>query len=175
MKRTATVIAGAAVIGLVGAGGAVAGSQIGSGQIKNQSIRQWDIGPNEVGLSELNKYAENKIDRAGENLDGYEVVGRGADAVTVPAGESARVETLCASTDSSDEQQAERALGGGANVSGGQAVLVSSFPSAIEQVQLPDDGDPAGRWVAGGWTVEVRNTGAEPVTVQPYVLCANVG
>lgn len=71
-KRTGLVLAGATVIGLAGASGAVADNLVGSPDIKNQSIESWDISKDGIGFSEIragsvgwhgemNQWTRNKI------------------------------------------------------------------------------------------------------------------
>ena len=110
-----------------------------------------------------------------DGVSGYEVVGRGTDAKSVPAGGTMTLTTLCASTDSGESQQAEVAIGGGAKAGSGKVVINESYPAAIKEVT---DGatteDPAGRWAAHGWSVQVTNNGDSAASVQPYVLCASM-
>lgn len=106
-----------------------------------------------------------------DGVSGHEAIGRGSDAVSVEAGETEVITTMCASEDSGEQQQAEVAIGGGAKATK-DVVVHSTYPDPIEQVSEPTEDDPAGRWAATGWTVQVTNNGEEPVNVQPYVLCA---
>lgn len=161
-RLAALVACVAATVAVVGVGSAVA--------VKGPP------GKDSVGHGELIPRVTKQIKAPGpqgpagtDGVSGYEIVGRTADAVVVPPGETKVITTLCASEDSSPQQMSEKALGGGATTGGG--TLNASYPHAIEQVSPPDADDPAGRWAAGGWAVEVT-ADATPANVQPYVICA---
>ncbi|MDP8929310.1 MAG: hypothetical protein M3O70_12255 [Actinomycetota bacterium] len=162
----------------------------GTWEVMDRTLGGWDLRKDSVGRHVLTPHLRDMIEQwesgsfegeqgpqgpAGEDgKDGvsrYEVVGRGTDSVTLEAKETAVITTLCPSENSSPEQQAEVALGGGSKVTSGSATLHSSYPHQVEQVSEPDEADPAGRWGAKGWAVEVT-AGPYGATVQPYVVCA---
>ncbi|GAA5109101.1 hypothetical protein [Haloechinothrix salitolerans] len=198
-RLTAALLGGALVL-MIGGGTAVAADHIGSEDIRDGSILRKDLHPDHV-MADINQVwwgelagrirpdinnvfsseivngtiqSEDISDDAKSELRGvnrYEVIGRGTDSVTLAPEESAEIVTLCASDNSSPEQQAEVALGGGAKAKSGSITMGGSYPSDIEQVSEADSDDPAGRWKAGGWAVHVT-AGPDGATVQPYVTCA---
>lgn len=198
--RVAAVGAGALVLtGFGGVGGAVAahkittddiahqavtGSKIhkkaiGPGKVRNGSLGGRQLRDGSLGPGKLSPHTWRAItakSTAGQQgpkgdpgkngadgkdgVSGYEVVGRTDDARQVDG--PATVKTLCAS-------HGEVALAGGARTKGG-AEIVGSYPTGVHEVSDPDGDDPAGRWVADGWAVDVAGSGH----VQPYVICAQM-
>ncbi|MGH3501080.1 MAG: hypothetical protein ACRDQA_09345, partial [Nocardioidaceae bacterium] len=140
----------------IGKGG-VSGVRDHQDEIKHQSIGQIDIGnagvsgsagdggseiqKGSVGSDDLSDGVNSKLDQQGEQgpkgetgpagkdgVSGYEVVGRSSDAATVAPGDGVvTIKTACASEGSSDAQQAEVALGGGAT-GGAHVTLHASYP-----------------------------------------------
>ena len=159
---------------------------VGSWEVLDRTLVGGDIKEDSVGQKVFTPELREQINEPGpqgeqgpagadgkDGVSGYEVVGRSADRVTVAAGTTEVINTRCASTDSGAEQQGEVAMGGGAqSVDGGMVTINASYPDPVEQVSEPDENDPAGRWGARGWTVQVTNEGVTDVTVQPWALCA---
>lgn len=145
----------------------MAESAVGSYEVRDRTLRGLDVRKNSLGQSVLTPGLRDKVN----GVNRYEIVGRGTDTVTLSAGETAEIVTLCASADSAPAQQAEVAFGGGAKATAGTITVVGSYPHAVEQVSEPSETDPAGRWGARGWAVQVT-AGLLGATVQPYVVCA---
>lgn len=158
---------------------------VGSDTIANRAIQSYDM--NKALVNVLLAVPANGVDASKvkdgslteADLDpklkakvnsGYEVVGRTADRMTLAAGETKTVTTLCA--------EGTVAIGGGGDAAGAGAskVLINStVPGAIKQVGPKTEQDPAGVWAATGWKVTATNIGDAAATVQPFVTCAEIG
>lgn len=185
MKRTATVIAAAAVIGLMGAGAATADHndqhKVNTSDIRNQTVKQHDIGPGEVGLSELNRFAEGAIEQAQSTADqalaepalpGYTVnihYTRKDGAGLGPAIGAGEVKQLTAQC-----PEGLSVLGGGFNNGntepGSDLTVHESHPAGLAQVS-----DDPERWGASAWSVTFENTTETQQHASVYTICAQVG
>lgn len=175
--------------------GAVGGhAGAGSSEIQAGTVAEKDLSPdlrakigggdpghkNPVPISEdeLTSDLRQKVndDKTGPspNFNHYDLIGRSSDAVTVPASSTRKVTTTC----DTDQPVPQTVFGGGVKVvsgTGSNLRVNQSYPSSIDQVSQGDENDQSGRWQASAWTVQVSNVGSEPITVQPYVICAAVG
>lgn len=166
---------------------------VGSDTIANRSIQSYDmdkalvnallaVPDGSVTEKDLDPKLKAKVNQVGtgkqgpqgpagkDGVSGYEVVGRTADRMTLAAGETKTVTTLCA--------EGTVAIGGGGDAAGAGAskVLINStVPGAIKQVGPKTEQDPAGVWAATGWKVTATNIGDAAATVQPFVTCAEIG
>lgn len=182
--------------------GAVGASEIGRGvvdssEVENQGLYSWDIHANGVGGSEIrpdavgaSEVAEGTIDHSeladggvtekdlsqgvrgklnsGGEFTNYELIGRTSDRETVPAGESKELNIKCV--------PGQTPLGGGARAIGEPDEVAglninASFPG--DRHKVAEDGG-AGIWHAKSWVLRVTNNSDHPISVQPYVMCANV-
>lgn len=186
-KSPILAVGGAATaIVLVAGGGAVAGSMVGSPQIKDDSIRSIDIKDGAVQGKDLRKGVTNSITKrartswvkrnfaekgavAGDGAPGvtnYETIGRGSDAMPVPANTTVTLTSKCGPD--------EVVVSGG--VKGEGFTVNQSFPSSITEVTDPDnrpESDPSGVWTGTEWTVVVTGDDAGG-TAQPFLICTNL-
>jgi hypothetical protein len=196
------VAVGAAVVAVVAVGagaGAVAGKLVTSADIQDgavhspdlndDGVRSIDIHDGGVFRSDLSDNLESGID-AGKvrklesdgpypgstDLGDIPDQGDNSDELVPADGEPHTVWVQCAPD--------KVALGGGfrlaadAGTAAAKAVQVTaSEPTQIADgaiTYLPIDGDAAGSFLPNGWAVEAINTGAQPVVVRPWVVCAEL-
>ena len=189
-KRNLVLVAGAATLAVVFAGGgAVAASLITSADIKDQTIRSVDIHANGVGKSEIRDEAvgTRELTQAARdriaNLASFGLSHLVTDGPYVTAtntwvgDDGATLQTAIVKCDAG-----YFATGGGFSGNGGdtdpagdtgtvadhELQIVASYPYVDPPVSIY----PGGRIRANEWVVRGFNNGATPLVVRPWVTCA---
>lgn len=151
-------------------------------QVVDHSLDESEFAPSVVGKLNDKTGRVSKVESDGPypgSTDLSKWPGQGANSTdAVPAdGKSHAVWVQCA--------DGKVALGGGFRLAAdaGDAAAKAVQVTASEPTQIkagkvvyePIKGDPAGSVLPNGWLVEAINTGTAPVTVRPWVVCAQIG